>query len=241
MENKEYKYVKFLPWVGEYYKEGVGFLGKKILVLGDSHYCENECSENGRCYPKCEYEKMRIGVCDRMTNDLMIDEYFHSRKQGGAMARHLHTILNFEKNIFNYTPTLEESTNFWNSVIFYNYKQHSQPKPGEERNTSYEEKQEYRMAFEEILQEYKPKYIVVWSKTLFTKDWLPDGAKDVPDYTLTVEKDGNIYDAPVRTFITSDGTEIPAIITQHPCCRYGKGKYQPKWHALLKKFLELDD
>ena len=38
MENKEYKYVKFLPWVGEYYKEGVGFLGKKILVLGDSHY-----------------------------------------------------------------------------------------------------------------------------------------------------------------------------------------------------------
>jgi hypothetical protein len=175
-----------------------------------------------------------------MTRSLM-DEYFHSRKQGGAMARYLHTILNFEKNIFNYTPTLEESTNFWNSVIFYNYKQHSQPKPGEERNTSHEEKQEYRMAFEEILQEYKPKYIVVWSKTLFTKDWLPDGAKDVPDYTLTVEKDGNIYDAPVRTFITSDGTEIPAIITQHPCCRYGKGKYQPKWHALLKKFLELDD
>ena len=25
MENKGYKYVKFLPWVGEYYKSGDGF------------------------------------------------------------------------------------------------------------------------------------------------------------------------------------------------------------------------
>ena len=85
------KYVKFTPWVVDKNYEQ-GFHGKKILILGDSHYCENECSENGRCYPKCEYEKMRIGVCDRMTNDLMIDEYFHSRKQGGAMARHQHYI-----------------------------------------------------------------------------------------------------------------------------------------------------
>ena len=238
------KHVKFRPWKGDNYEQIPQ--GKKLLILGDSHYCETSDNRNHICNErwvengkKCSFDCMDCN-CYKMTRSLM-DEYFHSRKQGGAMARHLHTILNFEKNIFNYTPTLEESTNFWNSVIFYNYKQHSQPKPGEERNTSHEEKQEYRMAFEEILQEYKPKYIVVWSKTLFTKDWLPDGAKDVPDYTLTVEKDGNIYDAPVRTFITSDGTEILAIITQHPCCRYGKGKYQPKWHALLKKFLELDD
>lgn len=50
------KYVKFTPWVVDKNYEQ-GFHGKKILILGDSHYCENECSENGRCYPKCEYEK----------------------------------------------------------------------------------------------------------------------------------------------------------------------------------------
>ena len=47
------KYVKFTPWVGKNYEQG--FRGKKILILGDSHYCAKECSENGCCYPKCEF------------------------------------------------------------------------------------------------------------------------------------------------------------------------------------------
>ena len=25
------------------------------MILGDSHYCAKECSENGCCYPKCEF------------------------------------------------------------------------------------------------------------------------------------------------------------------------------------------
>lgn len=63
MENTEFKYVKFLPWVvRENYKNG--FQGKKILILGDSHYCEKECASDGRCYPKCEYSQMINGTCD---------------------------------------------------------------------------------------------------------------------------------------------------------------------------------
>ena len=82
MENIEYKYVKFLPWVGEYYKEVEGFQGKKILVLGDSHYCAKECSENGCCYPKCESaeeQNKKFSTCFSMTNDLILKEYIEYR------------------------------------------------------------------------------------------------------------------------------------------------------------------
>ena len=32
--------INFLPWIGEHYYK-TGFAGKRILVLGESHYCQN--------------------------------------------------------------------------------------------------------------------------------------------------------------------------------------------------------
>ena len=32
--------LNFLPWIGNYYST-TGFAGKRILALGESHYCEN--------------------------------------------------------------------------------------------------------------------------------------------------------------------------------------------------------
>lgn len=32
--------INFLPWIGKYYYS-TGFAGKRILVLGESHYCDN--------------------------------------------------------------------------------------------------------------------------------------------------------------------------------------------------------
>ena len=240
MENKEYKYVKFLPWVGEYYKEVEGFQGKKILVLGDSHYCAKAENRNDKCRSKgdCSYECMNDN-CYKMTRDLIRGEYMEYRSERSKSAGHLQTILTFEKNLFGYTPSPQESINFWNSVIFYNYIQHSQYKPRGRRDTKPKEIQDYREAFKEVLEYYKPTHIIVWSKFLFTKDWLPDGAPESPDYTLKAEYNGVIYDTPVRTFKLDAGNPIPAIIIQHPCCRFGKD--QVKWHILLKAFLELED
>ena len=31
--------INFLPWVGEHYNT-TGFAGKRILALGESHYCD---------------------------------------------------------------------------------------------------------------------------------------------------------------------------------------------------------
>ena len=39
--------VIFIPWIGKQYFNG-GIFGKKILVLGDSHYCQdNDCKTCG--------------------------------------------------------------------------------------------------------------------------------------------------------------------------------------------------
>ena len=49
--------VNFRPWIGADYETG-GIFGKKILVLGESHYCIRELSEGGRCFPECKRELM---------------------------------------------------------------------------------------------------------------------------------------------------------------------------------------
>ena len=229
------KYVKFTPWVGKNYEQG--FRGKKILILGDSHYCAKDENRNDACRSKgnCSYDCMNER-CYKMTYDLIRGEYMEYRSGRAKSAGHLQTILTFEKNLFGYTPTPQESIDFWNSVIFYNYIQHSQYKPRGRRDTKAEEIDDYKEAFKEVLAEYQPDYIIIWSKFLFTQDWLPDGAFEAPDYTLNAEYNGVIYNTPVRTFKLDGGKPIRAIITQHPCCRYGKD--QAKWHALLKVFFE---
>ena len=49
--------INFEPWVGKNYST-TGYQGKKILVLGESHYCINELAKGGRCYPICKKEQM---------------------------------------------------------------------------------------------------------------------------------------------------------------------------------------
>ena len=229
------KHIKFRPWVGENYKQG--FQNKKILILGDSHYCAKDENRNDACRSigDCSYDCMNE-KCYNMTHDLIRGEYMEHRSGRAKSAGHLQTILTFEKNLFGYIPTPQESIDFWNSVIFYNYIQHSQYKPRGRRDTKAEEIDDYKEAFKEVLAEYQPDYIIIWSKFLFTQDWLPDGASEAPDYTLKAEYNGVIYDTPVRTFKLDGGKPIRAIITQHPCCRGGKD--QAKWHTLLKAFFE---
>ena len=247
------EYVKFIPWKGEEYEKG--FNGKKLLILGDSHYCATEESKGGKkcdALGKCAYECMDKD-CFSMTNSFLRDEYlpyredatkyiYYTNEKGEIKKRstkHLQTLLNFENNVFNYTPSPSEGIDFWKRVIFYNYKQHSQPQSGEARSTSKEEKEEYRKAFNEILEEYQPDCIIVWCKSLFTDDWLPDGADEFPDYTLKVEDKGEVYDTPVRTFKLKGGKYIRALITHHPWRCRGE-KCHSKWYALITKFLKLE-
>ena len=247
----EYKYVKFRPWVGEYYKNGKGFRGKKILILGDSHYCAKECSENGCCYPKCEFspkcesaeeQNKKLSTCLSMTNYLILKEYIEYRlgnlppykdkeKKEKNNYNYLKTLLCFERNVCGHNTTKEDSLEFWNSVVFYNYKQHAQPSWNKARETSPAEYGGYCIAFEEVLKKYDPNYIIVWGKNAFS---------DKNTVTEIEYADG--YKAPIKEFTVSNETNtkrIQALIVEHPSGSNGKSR--AKWHTILKAFLKLDD
>lgn len=38
----------FQPFVGKHYADG-GMFGKRILILGESHYCDEGCADCGDC------------------------------------------------------------------------------------------------------------------------------------------------------------------------------------------------
>ena len=39
----------FRPFVGSSYADG-GLFGKRIMVLGESHYCDEGCADCGDCF-----------------------------------------------------------------------------------------------------------------------------------------------------------------------------------------------
>lgn len=85
----------FQPWVGDDYWSG-GIFGKKILVIGNSHYCgsRNECSScgvDGCCFDSDE-------DCSTFTTDV-INEYLD---QDGNWEAWMNTYDKFEKALVGY-------------------------------------------------------------------------------------------------------------------------------------------
>ena len=235
MENKEYKYVKFLPWVGEYYKSGDGFQGKKILILGDSHYCETSANRNHICNErwvengeKCSFDCMDCD-CYKMNRSLMDNDYLPYRKGDKENKKEFRSHSCFEKIIYGRKSiSTEDSLWFWDNVVFYNYVQHSQSGTSKESEHP-EAAPMYMSAINELLEDLDPTptHIIVWSQRCF--NLLPSGVEE--DEEFVIEE----YKTRVRRYCIK-GKIIKAIAMNHPS-RAG----QAEWHSILKAFLELDD
>lgn len=210
--------INFKPWVGKNYETGL-FNGKKILVLGESHYCISERGEGGRCNQVCSKDLMDE-ECLNQTINLIEDV-----KQGWR----LRTFSNFERTMFGKVPNQEERELLWDSVIFYNYLQYAQSgptRPLEQNAEAYKESEE---AFKEVLETYMPDYIIAWGMRLYdiTPNWCGESS------LIEIEDNG---EANVWTY-TINGKRIPALFIYHPC--YG-GYSWTSWHPFIKKFLGLD-
>lgn len=96
--------VKFLPWIGKnYYSRG--FSKKKILILGESHYC---------CSPEECKKCLEDGVCT-LTQDVIKQQF-----EGDVKKIPIYTKLAklfVQKDVIS----IEEKKAFWDSVAFYNY------------------------------------------------------------------------------------------------------------------------
>lgn len=188
-----FKNVFFKPWVGEHYFT-TGFNNKKILILGESHYCGEGCETCGI---------VNDNKCESFTTDV-IEEFFHYKQGIGPHKKWMNTFTKFA-NVFNGTQiTNDEQINFWNSVIFYNYIQIALDGPRISPNEQNFKQSE--LAFFEILNEYKPDLIIAWGVRLW--DRLPDNGR-----WAEVILDGSsdkFYNYPI------ENKEIPSFNIYHP-------------------------
>ncbi len=157
--------INYKPWVGKDYKQG--YKGKKILVLGESHYASD-------------------GKIDEDLTQWVVRDIAY--EPGGQ--NYLATFTCFERAIAGRQMSQEERVDFWESVIFYNYLQF--PTEGPRTIPNPEHWAKSVDAFVELLERYMPDYIIVWGARLYNA--LPDlggyGEKlklengDVADYWM---------------------------------------------------------
>lgn len=137
--------INYKPWVGKDYNNG--YRGKKILVLGESHYASD-------------------GKIEEDLTQLVIRDIAY--EPGGQ--NYLSTFTCFERAIAGRQMTQNERVEFWESVIFYNYLQF--PTEGPRTTPNHEHWAKSADAFVELLEEYMPDYIIVWGVRLYNA--LPD-------------------------------------------------------------------
>ena len=102
--------VIFKPWIGSLYNSN-GLNGKKILVLGESHYC-GDCDN---C--KSFIEK----YCSFTT--WVISNYLDYKYGKVKFARSMNTFTRFTNIFHGKYCNKEIIKSFWNSILFYNYVQ----------------------------------------------------------------------------------------------------------------------
>ena len=217
------KHVKFRPWIGEK-SHTEGIFGKKILVLGESHYCKEDKNRNPACIAlgRCSFECMDE-ACFSQTEDVVdvvVNNY--------TGQKHEQTFMQFAKSVMGKDLSIEEHSACWQSVVFYNYMQHSQSGP----TRPIEFNHDYSEAFREVLESLMPDYIIVWGVRLW-ETFLPGWNGVSSEIALE-----NGDKAPVWTYNIKE-KEIHAICVHHPCI--GKGREWRYWHQFYKEFLGLSE
>ena len=182
--------VYFEPWVGENYWEG-GIFGKKILVIGNSHYCGhrtecNNCGVDGYCFDE---------DCSSFTTNV-VNQYLD--RDEDEWESWYNTYWKFECALCGYKTDKDDSYDIWNSIAFYNYLQTAVESPYDPGND--EDYENSESAFWEVLEDLHPDYIIMWGDRVWNQS---------PSYN----GDGEYYEL-------DDGTEISVLGIHHPSWRY---------------------
>ena len=153
--------VKFKPWVGENYETGI-HQGKKLMILGESHYCPNPETE--------ATEDITIKVIEDLLDPFSEYEGYKN------------TYTKFAKAVVGEKQFSDETKKeFWQHVIFYNYVQTAIS--GARVSPTTEQFRNSEQAFFEIISQYQPDLIIVWGKRLYNN--LPQQGTQLPDLQIS--------------------------------------------------------
>lgn len=153
--------VKFKPWVGENYETGI-HQGKKLMILGESHYCANPETE--------ATENITIKIIEDLLDPFSEHEGYKN------------TYTKFAKAVVGEKQFSDETKKeFWQHVIFYNYVQTAIS--GARVSPTTEQFRNSEQAFFEIISQYQPNLIIVWGKRLYNN--LPQQGTQLPDLQIS--------------------------------------------------------
>ena len=210
--------VKFLPWIGKDYENGINYdeggklvfgtkekPGKKVLILGESHYIED--------YDPDDERNMQ------MTRNVF-GKYLHFSNE---RQRWMSTFLKFERSLFNRAIESEETCNLWNHLSFYTYL--TVPVYDLRMRAAEEDYDNSVEAFLTVLHVLAPDYIIVWGNRLY--DYLP--SLNGEPYKQVVY-DG--YESYTWSF-KLDGKRIHMMAVNHPSVAYDWAF----WHQMIYLFI----
>lgn len=89
------------------------------MILGESHYCDESCTDCGDCQLHRE--------CMNFTQQVL-DDYLNENKERQNWMR---TFLKFERSLVGEETNQAMRLKIWNSVIFFNYLQAAMGGPRE--------------------------------------------------------------------------------------------------------------
>ena len=193
------KHVFFKPWIGKNYQTG-GIFDKKILVLGESHYCDG-CDNCGlQYYPN--------GCIEDLTNKTVTNII------KGYTDVWTPTFRKFERSLVNEETTNERSGEIWNSVAFFNFLQVDMKRS--RKGGTPEDYVEGGKAFLEVINELQPDLIIVWgtSRLYYNMPGVKDGWIGGEELTI----DG--WRVPNGYYLLKSGKKSRVIAVYHPSAGY---------------------
>lgn len=184
------KHVNAYPFVGKDYEKGFLNSGKKVLILGLSHY---------------DAESVGCPCHHNFTKDIV--EGFINGEDG----TYFRGFTCQTKALLNREILGDDREKVWNQVAFYNFIQFNIEAPGiKETNEQFDDS---IPAFKEVLEELTPDIIIAWGYGLFDKLYSL-GESDGEEMSLASGE--KVY---TRWFVTG-GNSKALMIRQHHPSRY---------------------
>ena len=211
----------FQPFVGMDYANG-GIFGKRIMILGESHYCDESCTDCGDCQLHRE--------CMNFTQQVL-DDYLNENKERQNWMR---TFLKFERSLVGEETNQAMRLKIWNSVIFFNYLQAAMGGPREAGAA--EQYHQAGKAFFEVIEKYQPEYVIVWGKRLWNNlpggHWRQEQVSDVHWVDCNdMEVEGTWV--PNGFYMMPGGKHVKALVVNHPSVGYS----WDYWYKVIQRFL----
>ena len=199
------KHVNAYPFVGKDYQKGFFNSGKKVLILGHSHYDADNAG-----YP-CLHS---------FTIDMM--DGFLSGEDGP----YYRGFTSQTKALLNRDITVDDRVEVWNQLAFYNFIQFDLEGPGVKETD--EQFNNSIPAFKEVLEELRPDVIIVWGYSLFNA-LCPLGEADGP--YLTLFSGDRVR---TRWFVTSSPDKALMICQRHPSRGYSWHEWGEMFQKLFR-------